>query len=959
MRDERRPCRPALVLVASALLCGSVLGPAGAAERSVAASEHVISFRVFTPAIDEPSRVRLYAVSGDGSLTQAGVQSWSNGSYYAFAVPDGSYKIRTEGDSYDGSEVEWYQDKPTAAEAPAIEVDGEDVRLDDVFIQRRRAVSGRVTGPDGQGLLGATVTAYPAGDPEDPYTSARTGPTGAFTLPTGRGRWKLLVEDPTERVAPIWVGGASTHGTASIIAVEENTTVGTTGASSGASISGVVTSTLGTPIRSLRVSAYDAEGNVVDTAMTGFDGGYRLSALAPGPYRVRFGDQFGGGHPFTSEHYENATYLAQATPVKVTADQHVTGLDAVLTAHTYGAPASPGVTGRVVDTHGTPAAALRVWAATEDDPGTSGGSYIDATVTDADGVYHLSDMTAGETFRIFFDTYTPDDARQQLGLAPTWYPSSRTYAGAAVIVATTERLTLPEAVLPDNGGVRGTALLEDGSSLGDPWAGDPSDQPRVRAFDEAGRVVESTTVESDGSYQLNELPAGSYRIQFTPGEWGDAYPEQWWGGDTFVAATPVMVEAGKFSDDIDAIIRTRLRSLVGRVTDTTGAPVADIPVGAYAPRDTNESYPTDWSSTDTDGTFELRVLPNDYRLRFGIAHYEERYVTEFYDDRQSLAEAEVVTVPDGQPPVSIGPVSLSKRPAMSGRLTDQRSSPIVKGLVVGYRADGSHAFDVQTDVDGRWRSPGLVPGSYRLGFYGADHADEFYADVADLASASPVHVAAETHVTGLDARMTYGTSHVPDSSGPPEPPGPTDPVENVTPPRITGTPAQGHVLTAENGIWAPGDVTYEYQWLSDGKEVGRSRSYTVRWSDVGRRIELRVTGRSQGQSLTVRADPVEVERLPSRTRVSVATLSRLDERSFRVRIAVRVAGPGEAGPGARLKIKIDGRLLVLAPLNGRGFMQRTVVVSPGEHMVRAIFLGSLRWLPSRAMERMRNPSSEP
>jgi hypothetical protein len=71
---------------------------------------------------------------------------------------------------------------------------------------------------------------------------------------------------------------------------------------------------------------------------------------------------------------------------------------------------------------------------------------------------------------------------------------------------------------------------------------------------------------------------------------------------------------------------------------------------------------------------------------------------------------------------------------------------------------------------------------------------------------------------------------------------------NVDPPRITGTPRQGEVLTAQNGTWQNNPTEFRYRWLrcnASGAScevlTADGRTYRVAQADVGQTLRVRVT----------------------------------------------------------------------------------------------------------------------
>ncbi len=87
------------------------------------------------------------------------------------------------------------------------------------------------------------------------------------------------------------------------------------------------------------------------------------------------------------------------------------------------------------------------------------------------------------------------------------------------------------------------------------------------------------------------------------------------------------------------------------------------------------------------------------------------------------------------------------------------------------------------------------------------------------------------------------------------------PPSSVTAPTITGSATIGQTLTATDGTWSPNPTTYAYQWLrcSGGtctnETNATSGTYVVSSSDVGSRIEVKVTASDAVGAATATSQP--------------------------------------------------------------------------------------------------------
>jgi hypothetical protein len=91
---------------------------------------------------------------------------------------------------------------------------------------------------------------------------------------------------------------------------------------------------------------------------------------------------------------------------------------------------------------------------------------------------------------------------------------------------------------------------------------------------------------------------------------------------------------------------------------------------------------------------------------------------------------------------------------------------------------------------------------------------------------------------------------------------------NTAKPTISGTPAVGEVVTANNGTWTGGATTFTYQWqrcpagattacINIAGATGKT--YTVRTADVGSALRVNVTAHNaSGSTATATSDPTTI-----------------------------------------------------------------------------------------------------
>ncbi len=102
---------------------------------------------------------------------------------------------------------------------------------------------------------------------------------------------------------------------------------------------------------------------------------------------------------------------------------------------------------------------------------------------------------------------------------------------------------------------------------------------------------------------------------------------------------------------------------------------------------------------------------------------------------------------------------------------------------------------------------------------------------------------------------------------------------NLTPatPKISGTTRVGRTITATPGTWKPTNTALSYQWLRAGAAISKAtgKTYTLVASDLGKKIQVKVTGKLSGYTTASRTSaattPVEPGILGQTTPVIVGT----------------------------------------------------------------------------------------
>lgn len=481
----------------------------------------------------------------------------------------------------------------------------------------------------------------------------------------------------------------------------------------------------------------------------GLDGRYTVTGLPAGRFKVRFMAPFGG--TLASQFYADKRTAAAADVVELTSSSSAaTGIDAIL---------YPGneIRGTVTG-GGHPLAGVQVNAYDAD------GQAEGFVRTDVDGTYRLTGLTDGD-YRVGFHT---DNGLNYVGA----------YNGGAARLAEADPLSVAgggatsgiDAELRVGGRILGRVTdAETGEAV----------QAIVDTSDGDGYSAWAMT-DASGNFVVAGLPTDEHTVSFTSYtfSWSQnpTYRVQYYDGTTDPeAADPVAVVEGSDVTGIDAVLDPAGR-IRGTVTDDAGHPIVGVQVSAY---DADDDVLRLTAATDAAGRYRITGLDSGtYKLAFrepsGV------YVTEYYDDADSLGSADPVTVVDGETTSGID-ASLASTGRIEGTVRDEETGAVIANALVSvYDNLGAWVTSAFTDAAGHYVVGGLDGGSYRVmfnassdgtpappplpsststipvGANGADYVPEFYDNKTSLTSATRITVVDRQATTGIDAELRYG-----------------------------------------------------------------------------------------------------------------------------------------------------------------------------------------------------------
>jgi hypothetical protein len=341
-------------------------------------------------------QVMPHGSPSDGNLRFFGrTISFTNGrgTYRIGPVAAGKYDVQFGcfGSRYAS---EWYHASATRAGATPVTV-ANDVTTTGVnaALNTGGSITGEVTNSAGKPQPQICVSANDAADFSNGF--AVTNKQGHYAIGRlGSGAYELIFSDCGFGRHHVRLGAVIEPSLAKV-SEPHATTVNAKVVPAG-SISGVVKGGAArTPQANVCVGVIPASGNTGSLdAITSRSGSYELSGLAPGSYKVYFGDNFCelSGSNYAPQWYQGKSSQAAAADVKVTSGGHTTGISATL--GTGGA-----IAGTVISEFRKPVAGECVTATpvgAVPDPLFGTGPHPVVAVTQANGTYQVVGLQPGK-----------------------------------------------------------------------------------------------------------------------------------------------------------------------------------------------------------------------------------------------------------------------------------------------------------------------------------------------------------------------------------------------------------------------------------------------------------------------------------------------------------------------------------------------------------------------------------
>ncbi len=417
------------------------------------------------------------------------------------------------------------------------------------------ASTGTITGTLANGAGAPQAGICVAASSSTQYASTKTGSDGSYSLSLAAGNY--LVEffpgcgGPNDAIQ--WYRDQPAYASATPVPVTGGTVTTGIGATlgPGGEITGRVLDASGSPVGGICAYAYldlpMGQSTLYNDVATAQDGAYTFLGMESGTYTIEFVPSCYGPSPYAVDWYPNSPSQAKAAPVNVDAPATAGGIDVQLSA-------GGSITGRVTDAAGTGLGGICI----NPIEATTSGEVVTfvETSTDAEGNYTVTGLPPGEAVLDFFSGCgggdyigTFDGGSTQLSARPIPITAGDTTSGIDVTMS-------------PGGAVEGTVSDVSGT----PLAG-----ICVEADATSGSGYGTAPSAGDGTYQIEGLPAGTYKVTFRSGCGSGYYRPQWYSeAATESSAVPVDVAVGRTTTGIDAL----LQPMAGVACSTSGSPAS-------------------------------------------------------------------------------------------------------------------------------------------------------------------------------------------------------------------------------------------------------------------------------------------------------------------------------------------------------------------------------------------------
>ena len=560
-----------------------------------------------------------------------------SGGYFLSLLPSGTYRVQFA-PTYSDSDylMRFYDEKPSFEEADFVSVTSGTTTGVDAQLQEGGRIEGTVIDAFSKApVAGIEVCARRAAD-DSFVRCAHSDEDGLYELsglPTDSYKVSFYAPDEDLNYIEQFYKGKSFFAGATPVAVTAGVSVANIDAElqPGAKIEGNVTDAeTGTEVEGVEVCVYTSGTNeFVECTQTDAAGNYKIARLRTGSYKVGFLPQYNNLN-YKEQYYDGKPSLEAAATLPLAVGEAATGIDAELQKASR-------IEGTAIDAvSAEPISYLEVCAYRASD-----GEQVRCTHTDPEGEYALAGLAGGDYKVGFFSINYEEGTTGQNYVAQYYNSKSSLQSAEPVSVPDSTDVTGIDAEMQEGERIKGTVI-------------DAESKEAIHLITVCAVKVGDTTAERcantgyNGEYAITALAPGEYKVEFVDNRYEPLYPTRYYDGKlSLAAADPISVTIGPDVTGIDAEMQEGGR-IEGLLTESSsGEPTEGVEVCALKPD--GSLVRCTWA--EEAGAFAIGALNGgSYKVVFSPEselfgeEYEGEFETRYYDEKESLAEADLVEV---------------------------------------------------------------------------------------------------------------------------------------------------------------------------------------------------------------------------------------------------------------------------------------------------------------------------
>jgi lysozyme family protein len=273
----------------------------------------------------------------------------------------------------------------------------------------------------------------------------------------------------------------------------------------------------------------------------------------------------------------------------------------------------------------------------------------------------------------------------------------------------------------------------------------------VSAYLMTGSGYYSYGSDIDGNYNIVGLPTGNYLVYAS----ATGYIREYYNSvQDYNNASSVSVTAPNNTPNINFTLDLGA-TISGRVYRNDGTtPVAGAHVWAEL---IGSGYNYGAAVSDADGNYSIVGLPTGNYLVYAGA---TGYIREYYNSVQDYNNASPVSVtaPNNTPNINF---TLDLGATISGRVyCNDGTTPVAYASVYAELIGGGYGYygSATSDASGNYSFVGLQTGNYRVWAMATGYITEYYNNVHDYYSATPVSITAPNNTPNINFTLDLGAT---------------------------------------------------------------------------------------------------------------------------------------------------------------------------------------------------------